>query len=239
MTNPKTKDDQDNNDIIEILEKKISNLEEIVEILLNTKIKDLEEKEAESARRIGILMTGRDAKVQRVINCRKCEEIFKDKESLDNHIKVKHDTCFTCEVCDEKFGARWKLEIHLTEHRIDNLFKYDQCNSALFLQSRLRQHMNGHRKPDRKYCHYFNNSKLCPFEVIGCKFRHENSGACTYENACRLQKCQYKHEDNLDNNPKNGCEKTDEMENSVELHSFSTSTPKISTNETHDKKSKR
>ena len=60
MTNPKTKDDQDNNDIIEILEKKISNLEEIVEILLNTKIKDLEEKEAESARRIVILIMNKE-----------------------------------------------------------------------------------------------------------------------------------------------------------------------------------
>ena len=46
MTSSRTKDVTELNYIIDILEKKLDNLEEVVNVLLNTKIKELEEKES-------------------------------------------------------------------------------------------------------------------------------------------------------------------------------------------------
>ena len=44
-----------------------------------------------------------------------------------------------------------------------------------------------------KKCHCFNNSKICPFEDIGCKFAHEDSEKCYFFDRCRNQLCQFKH----------------------------------------------
>ena len=44
-----------------------------------------------------------------------------------------------------------------------------------------------------KKCHYFNNSKICPIEDIGCKFAHEDSEKCYFFDRCRNQLCQFKH----------------------------------------------
>ena len=46
-----------------------------------------------------------------------------------------------------------------------------------------------------RYCHYYNNGKICPFEEIGCKFRHEHSPACTFKK-CSNSLCQYRHDTN-------------------------------------------
>ena len=43
-----------------------------------------------------------------------------------------------------------------------------------------------------RYCHYYNNSKHCPYDAIGCKFLHENSGACTFS-PCINSLCQFEH----------------------------------------------
>ena len=45
----------------------------------------------------------------------------------------------------------------------------------------------------RKYCHYFNNDKRCPFSEIGCKFKHEISHECFHGKECAFSLCQYRH----------------------------------------------
>ena len=44
-----------------------------------------------------------------------------------------------------------------------------------------------------KYCHHYNNKKTCPFELLGCKFKHEESPLCKFKN-CFNPLCQFKHE---------------------------------------------
>jgi hypothetical protein len=46
---------------------------------------------------------------------------------------------------------------------------------------------------NRKYCHYFNNGKRCPFAEIGCKFNHELSNECSHGKDCGFSLCQYRH----------------------------------------------
>ena len=44
-----------------------------------------------------------------------------------------------------------------------------------------------------KNCHYYNNSKVCPYEQYGCKFKHNESKNCRYGDKCNLTLCQFKH----------------------------------------------
>ena len=43
-----------------------------------------------------------------------------------------------------------------------------------------------------KYCHYFNNQKSCPFELLGCKFKHEESPTCKFQNRFNSL-CPFRH----------------------------------------------
>ena len=54
--------------------------------------------------------------------------------------------------------------------------------------------MQSHDEPNVKFCHYFNNSKKCPFKEFGCKFRHTKSDQCKYQENCKNKLCQYRHQ---------------------------------------------
>ena len=70
----------------------------------------------------------------------------------------------------------------------------------------------------RIYCHYFNNDKECPFEEIGCKFKHNISPPCKSE-GCNNLLCQYRHS----YSSVSFMQKTDVFDKE---NSFFTSTPK-------------
>ena len=54
--------------------------------------------------------------------------------------------------------------------------------------------MDLHKNPKAKRCYFFNNEKLCPFQDVGCKFLHETSEKCYFQNSCRNARCPYQHE---------------------------------------------
>ena len=45
-----------------------------------------------------------------------------------------------------------------------------------------------------RLCHYYNNMKVCPFEEIGCMFRHAKSNKCWVKEFCKNKLCQYAHD---------------------------------------------
>ena len=47
---------------------------------------------------------------------------------------------------------------------------------------------------DIKFCHYFNNKKDCPYEEIGCMFKHAKSDNCWFKEHCKNKLCQYAHD---------------------------------------------
>ena len=65
-------------------------------------------------------------------------------------------------------------------------FKCSTCDKEFFLQWRLNQHIKGHAEKERKFCHYFNNFKSCPFEEIGCRFNHDHAAFCKFEKLCTM-----------------------------------------------------
>ena len=73
-------------------------------------------------------------------------------------------TTFLCDICKKQFHLRWRLNKHRASH-----------------------------DEQSKFCHYYNNDKNCPFEVLGCKFKHEPSDRCKFDKRCLFKLCQFQH----------------------------------------------
>ena len=73
-------------------------------------------------------------------------------------------------------------------------YKCGKCESAFMSELRLKKHIQIHQfNKEVKFCHYYNNSKDCPYEILGCKFKHSDSKACRYGEQCNKSLCQFKH----------------------------------------------
>ena len=190
------KDTKESKSVIDTLEKRVEQLEEFVKILLD-KVKELEEhknksetKQDQSIRQPKqhasiINETVQETNDKGIMNCKECEEVFANKDGLKIHIKEMHVKSFKCKSCDKTFDARWKLESHLQiQHETRKMFKCDHCKKEFLLKWRLNQHVRGHKEMNKKFCHYFNNDQICPFDDIGCKFRHDVSDTCNFGKSC-------------------------------------------------------
>ena len=82
-----------------------------------------------------------------LLKCTLCSDAFKNISELEKHIEGNHDEyeTFECETCSKKFVTKFRLEKHSKMH----------LNVAI------------------KNCHYFRRNKPCPYEKLGCKFRHK------------------------------------------------------------------
>ena len=78
-------------------------------------------------------------------------------DNFRDHVKAINKENHKCNICDNSFDNRWKIEKHLNEHDAAKEFKCDQCDSEFFLKWRLERHVEGHSRTNRKGCHYFNN----------------------------------------------------------------------------------
>ena len=99
-----------------------------------------------------------------------------------------------CKICKETFAKNSDLEIHIKNtHENTDVYDCDICEKSFSLKWRLKKHREGHTSECKKFCHYFNNEKVCPFEEIGCKFLHQDSEICRYGARCQNDLCQFKH----------------------------------------------
>ena len=110
--------------------------------------------------------------VESGFKCEECDKTFVKKQEKRTHIKKCHPKHFSCEVCDKVFSESWKLETHLESHSKPKSNICDVCGKKFFLEWRLRQHVNVHENHKIQNCHYYNNAQECPFERVGCKFKH-------------------------------------------------------------------
>ena len=53
-------------------------------------------------------------------------------------------------------------------------FSCEACNKDFYLQWRLEKHRKVHEETT-KLCRFYANKKICPFERVGCKFRHDEA----------------------------------------------------------------
>ena len=85
-----------------------------------------------------------NSKVQ-VKNCKECEKTFGKNSDLETHVVAEHghEKAFGCEICGKLFVLEWRMKKHLVMH-----------------------------DEETTICKFFANQQDCPFEEIGCKFRH-------------------------------------------------------------------
>ena len=170
----KRKTIKDLNDIVETFEVKIKHLEEKVKKMekLEEKIIDLEDYVKKLRRYPG--QENKTSKRKMVQEKRKCKDI-------------------KCSECEMDFEEQWKFEKHLAnEHGNEKSFNCKICDESFYTKWRLEQHTRSHNKP-KKFCHYFNNFKKCPYKDLGCKFRRAQSEQCRFQDNCSNRLCQYRH----------------------------------------------
>ena len=85
-----------------------------------------------------------------------------------------HPKTYDCKICDKTFTESWKMEEHLEHHGMERPFKCSICEKGFYMKWRMEKHTRDHRV-DIKFCHYFNNDKPCPYDEVGCKFKHETA----------------------------------------------------------------
>ena len=84
------------------------------------------------------------------------------------------------------------MESHMRSHEQVKQFKCNLCEKTYYVLWRMKKHLESHEVVN-KYCHYFNNKDSCPYDAVGCKFKHEVSMGCKYDERCRFKLCQFKH----------------------------------------------
>ena len=107
-----------------------------------------------------------------------------------------------CNICEDIFDENFKLESHLKIHDVDT-FPCSVCGKNFYMKWRLEKHRNMHERTELKFCHYYNNDKLCPFVEVGCMFAHEKAEQCKFKKQCQNKLCQFQHSNSEENSYEN------------------------------------
>ena len=174
--------------------KKVNDLEKRVSFL-EQKISESEEelkKNMDSTEKVDIAENKK--------KCTLCEISFSSRKLLRKHLSETHQSKIDCTECKEAFVKTSDLEAHIkVNHAIKEEHSCDQCGKMFALKWRLKKHREGHENSLQKHCHYFNNGKSCPYEEIGCMFKHEVSKSCVFGQKCKNTLCQFKHTEAVEN----------------------------------------
>ncbi len=67
-----------------------------------------------------------------VYQCENCDKIYKTKDSLRIHIKIKHSTAESkqCIKCDKHFSNKWSLNDHVRQAHQYKLHSCTFCGSS-------------------------------------------------------------------------------------------------------------
>ena len=120
------------------------------------------------------------------------DKIVLVKPNLKEQNKTRHSKTYECEFCDETFTESWKMEDHLEHHGNVRPFKCSICDKGFYMKWRREKHTSDHRA-DIKFCHYYNSDKPCPYDKVGCRFKHENAPECRFNLKCTFKLCQFTH----------------------------------------------
>ena len=154
-----------------------------------------------------------------VYKCKKCEANFPCKKKLKDHVQKNHFSENKCNECGESFKEHWKFEQHLKEHGMKKEFECGECKKTFYTRWRREKHLEIHGTQMEKFCHYFNNGKVCPYEEFGCKFKYEESDECSFQERCLKRLCQYRHHQSEGNQKTWKCKEKNWMDEPCEFES--------------------
>ena len=174
------------------LQRQINDMaEEVKEV--KSELADVKKELEHAKEELKLWKTTEESKLK--VTCQVCDMNFQAMKDLKVHIRSNHTAKIKCKLCDEVFKKNSDLEMHIEQnHESAEIFDCNKCDKKFALKWRLKKHQDIHKNQNIKKCHYYNNKKSCPFELIGCMFEHSPSGKCKFGNSCKNKLCSFEHE---------------------------------------------
>ena len=85
------------------------------------------------------------------------------------------------------------LRLHFANFKQSKYYQDFYKRYVYSKESENKKHLENHMDEMTKFCHYFNNFKVCPYEEFVCQFKREESDECTFQGMCRNRLWQYRH----------------------------------------------
>ena len=178
------------NKSVKELSSELSELRKIVEHL-QEEINNLKK----NSKRNDVAFVQQGNKQNKGYSCTKCSEKFTEIGELKVHVKSNHQIKVNCHECNYEGISLSDLEKHIMNiHGNKKEFKCAQCKTGFVSTLRLEKHVKSHHNSYKiSFCHYYNNDQECPFQSLGCKFKHSDAKHCKDGKNCKRKMCQFKH----------------------------------------------
>lgn len=91
-------------------------------------------------------------KKRRNFRCRFCYNLYSSLSVLNEHIKTRHATTYTCEVCGKTFKVASKYKAHVLQHTNPKPFVCNVCNNRYASKAFLNEHLLKHEGLRKHVC---------------------------------------------------------------------------------------
>ena len=142
-----------------------------------------------------------------------------EKKDIDNLVKSDRHLVH-CDLCNAKFKVISNLEKHIKRNHEDyQTHDCERCSKTFVTKWRLQKHAKMHHYTKLRHCRYFRNEIVCPFDELGCKFRHDTE---TQDRTSQSEE----NSERLINSSSDIQKNSGQFEDMLGNSSFLTSTPK-------------
>ncbi|KAK2588873.1 hypothetical protein KPH14_001738 [Odynerus spinipes] len=91
-------------------------------------------------------------KNRRNFRCRFCYNLYSSLSVLNEHIKTRHATTYTCEICSKTFKVASKYKAHVLQHSNPKPFTCNICNNRYASKAFLNEHLLKHEGLRKHIC---------------------------------------------------------------------------------------
>lgn len=91
-------------------------------------------------------------KKRRNFRCRFCYNLYSSLSVLNEHIKTRHATTYTCEICSKTFKVASKYKAHVLQHSNPKPFVCNVCNNRYASKAFLNEHLLKHEGLRKHIC---------------------------------------------------------------------------------------
>jgi len=91
-------------------------------------------------------------KKRRNFRCRFCYNLYSSLSVLNEHIKTRHATTYTCDVCGKTFKVASKYKAHVLQHSNPKPFVCNVCNNRYASKAFLNEHLLKHEGLRKHIC---------------------------------------------------------------------------------------
>ncbi|XP_011883180.1 PREDICTED: zinc finger protein 182-like [Vollenhovia emeryi] len=91
-------------------------------------------------------------KKRRNFRCRFCYNLYSSLAVLNEHIKTRHATTYTCDTCGKTFKVSSKYKAHVLQHSNPKPFECNVCNNRYASKAFLNEHLLKHEGLRKHIC---------------------------------------------------------------------------------------